>query len=142
MPSLAQVRNFVDARLTTLWTDVIVPRQDTYFANNGKFWQGIRCLDLGNLLDNPQNALNVVLEMVPDLTRKPTDQATSWAAANVNLGATIPMALQIDVYDGPEGKGYVGQVWAKWNGTIYTRAQNHGPESWRTFAWRVAEAGS
>lgn len=142
MPTLTQVRNFVDARLTTLWTDVIVPRQETYAGNHGgRFWQGIRCIDLEGLLDNPQSALNVVLEMAPDLTRKPTDQAASWAAANVNLGATIPMALQIDTYDGPAGAGFVGQVWAKHNGTIYTRAQGYGPEAAaRTFAWRVAGA--
>lgn len=142
MPTLLQVRNYVDTRLADLWTNQIVPRETAYYAANQRFWQGVRVIDLESLPDNPQNAINVVLEAVPDLTRKPTDQATSWLAAGVNLGATIPMALEITVYDGPAGPGYVGQVWAKHNGTIYTRAQQSGSETWRTFGWRQAAEGS
>jgi hypothetical protein len=138
MPTISQIRNFVDARLATLWTDVIVPRQEQYASNHGgRYWQGIRVIDLADLPNNPQNVNATVLETAPDLTRKPTDQATSWADAAIDLGATLPMAIAIDVYNGPLGTGYVGQVWVRHNGTVYTRAQNHGPEDWRTFSWRV-----
>ncbi len=138
MPTLAAVRSAVDARLADLWTNQIVPRQETYASNHGgRYWQGILCIDLANLPDNLP-AAPAVLEAVPDLTRKPADQATSWLASGIALGATIPMAIAIDVYDGPAGTGYVGTVWAKHNGTIYSRAQATGPEAAeRTFAWRA-----
>lgn len=132
-----QVRTFVDTRLADLWTNQIVPRQATYFANNGKYWQGILVLDLASLPNNPSSGSPTVLEAAPVLTRKATDHP-SWQTAAVNLGATIPMALQIDAYDGPQGRGYVAQCWVRWNGVTYTRAQNSGPEGWRTVAWQVA----
>jgi hypothetical protein len=134
MPTLAEVRDAVDARLADLWTNQIVPRQNTYASNHGgRYWQGIITTNLAAMPDNLTTGS--ILEVVPDTTRKPTDQAESWAAASINLGATIPMALEIHAYDGPSGKGYVGIVWAKWTGTWYRRSQAFGPETWRTVAW-------
>lgn len=137
MPTLTQVRDAVDARLATLWTNQIVPKQDAYFTNNGKYWQGILTTNLDVIPNNL--ATGAVLEVAPDLTRKPTDQATSWAAAAINLEPTIPMALEIHAYNGPLGHGYVGIVWAKRTGTVYRRCQNNGPETWRTRAWEVVD---
>lgn len=139
MPTLAQVRDFVDARLTDLWTNQVVPRQNVYFGNHGRYWQGIITTNLPDLPNNPQNANPVVLEVVPDILRAPTDQPTNWQQAGLNLGATIPMALEIHTYDGPEGMGYVGFVWARWNGNTYMRCQAFGPEKWRTLAWHRVE---
>jgi hypothetical protein len=136
MPTLVQVRNAVDVRLTTLWTNTIVPRQNAFFAARGKYWQGILTTDLLALPDNPNSGSGTVLEVAPATTRHPTDQAETWADAAIVLGATIPMALEIHTYDGPLGKGYVGIVWAKWANTVYRRAQNNGPETWRTEAWQ------
>ena len=42
----------------------------------------------------------------------------------------------MDVYDGPQGKGYVGTVWAAFDGSVYSRARNFGPETERTLDWR------
>jgi hypothetical protein len=137
VPTLAQTRNAVDARLADLWTNQIVPRQAAYAAaHGGRFWQGIVIADLDALPDNPTGT-GEVAEVVPDLTRRAADHP-SWQAANVNLGATVPMALAIHTYDGPQGRGYVGQVWVRHNGTTYTRAQNSGPEAWRTRPWGLA----
>ena len=134
MPTLAQLRNAVDARLATLWTNQVLPRQAAYFAAHGRYWQGIVTTDRINL-PNTLTADAAAAEMVPDKTRKPTDQNENWTDAGLPLEATIPMGLCIDVYDGPLGMGYVGVVVAKHNGTIYSRAQNFGPETWRTLPW-------
>lgn len=141
MPTLVQVRNFVDGRLATLWTGQIVPRQDAYFAANGKYWQGVRTTTLALCPNNPSDASPSVLEVVPTMTVKPTDQAEDWTAAGINLGATVPMAFEIHSYNGPQGKGYVGIVWARWNGNVYTRSQNFGPETWRTEPWAQVVTG-
>ena len=137
MPTLAQVRNVVDARLADLWTNQILPKQAVYLAAHGRYWQGIRTTVL-TLLPNNLTADATTAEVTPDTSGHPTDQAETWADANINLGATIPMALEIHAYDGPLGKGFVGMVWARVNGTTYTRAQQSGPETWRTQAWQVA----
>lgn len=135
MPTLAQVRTAVDARLANLWTNQIQPKQAAFLAARGKYWQGIRTTVL-TALPNNLTADGTTAEVVPDTSVHPTDQAETWADANISLGATIPMALEIHTYDGLGGMGYVGIVYVKVNGTTYVRAQNNGPQTWRTFAWR------
>lgn len=136
MPTLTQVRNAVDSRLTTLWTGQIVPRQTAYAANHGgRFFQGLVTFTISSLPNNPSDANPTLLEVTPVLNTHPTDQAETWLDQGINLEATIPMALRMDCYDGPLGKGYVGTVWGRWNGNTYSRAQQFGPETWRTFAW-------
>lgn len=136
MPTLVQVRNLVDSRLTALWTGQVVPRQAAYAATHGgRYWQGYRTFVITSLPNNPSDANPTVLEVTPVLNTHPTDQPETWIDQGMNLEATIPMALQMDVYDGPLGRGYVGTVWARWNGNTYSRAQQFGPETWRTFAW-------
>lgn len=137
MPTLVQVRNAVDARLTTLWTGQVVPRQAAYLAAHGRYFQGYATFSLAALPDNPSGGAATVLEVAPTTNTHPTDQAETWTDSGIVLGATIPMALRMDVYDGPQGKGYVGTVWARWAGNTYTRSQNFGPEDWRTQAWAV-----
>lgn len=133
MPTLIQVRDAVDARLTNLWQNQIIPRQDVYFAARGRYWQGLLTTNIASLPNNL--ATGSVLEVAPNLNAKPTDQAESWSGNSINLEPTIPMALAIDAYHGPLGRGYVGLVWARHLGNTYHRAQNRGPETWRTFDW-------
>lgn len=136
MPTLAQVRDFVDNRLANLWTNQIVPRQNVFFGNRGRYWQGLITTST-TALPNNTAASTGVIEVTPRLNTRPTDQSETWADAGFNLEATIPMAIKIDVYNGAQGPGYVGQVWVKFNDTIFTRAQNNGPETWRTFGWAI-----
>jgi len=56
----------------------------------------------------------------------------------VSIDVSLPFALAVHVYNGPQGHGFVGQVWVKYEGTIYTRAKNYGPEDWRTRDWDIA----
>lgn len=140
MPTLARVRDYVDQRLTDLWRDQVIPRQDAYFAAHGKYWQGLRTFSLTELPDNPADGDATVREVAPIRSTHPTDQAETWDDVGIDLGTTIPCALSIDVYGGPFGDGYVGTVWALWDGNVYTRAQNRGPETYRTYDWRRADA--
>lgn len=143
MPTLNQVRNAVNSRLADLWTNQVQPRQATYFGNRGRYWQGIVTTNVDVLPANNDADVGVA-EVTPDVSRKPTDQAESWSGASINLGSSIPMALQIDVFDGPNGRGYVGIVYARHNGNLYTRAQEaHEPgvtgEPWRTHDWVLVQ---
>jgi hypothetical protein len=136
LPTLVQVRNAVDARLTTLWTGQVLPRQAQYATNHGgRYWQGLVTFNISLLPNNPNDANPALLEVAPVLNTHPTDQSFTWLDAGLNLEATIPMALQMDVYDGVAGTGFVGTVWGRWNGNTYSRSQNFGPETWRTNPW-------
>lgn len=115
----------------------IQPKQDAYLLANGRYWQGIVTTDRLLVPNNPNDATDVVLEVLPDIDRKPTDQAESWRTSGINLGTTLPMAIEVHVYNGPQGHGYVGIVYARWDDTIYTRKHNSGPETWRTEPWRI-----
>jgi hypothetical protein len=136
MPTLAQVRTTVDARLADLWMNQIQPRQDAHFLRTGKYWQGLVTTQTALIPNNPDDA-SAVREVAPETDTHPTDQAETWTDAGIVLGSTLPMAIRVDVYDGPLGKGYVGVVYARWDTTIYVRSHNSGPETWRTDPWRI-----
>ena len=73
---------------------------------------------------------------------KPTDQAVSWKGVGVASKADLPditgleaMSIQIDVYDGPQGKGWTVTLTIAYAGTAYRRVYNRGPESYREQDW-------
>src|SRR3972149_11376192 len=74
--------------------------QDTYKNDpgQGKYWQGITVT-----ASTPADGANVAT----DLTKKPTDQETTWQGVGVTLAASIPVQVEVHTYDGPSGKGYV-----------------------------------
>ena len=127
MPTLNEIRDAIDARLASLWPH-IAARQNTYFANHGKYFQGI--ITPGALPADGQ-------EITPDLTLRPHDQTQTWANANFNLGVTIPMRIALDTYAGPLGPGWVGRVWVRVQGRTWTRARGVGPHAGDyTRAWQ------
>jgi hypothetical protein len=122
----ADVRDTIDERLAVLWGHVQT-REAAFLSGRGRYFQGLRTPVLTPVDGG---------ERVPDSTRKPTDQAQSWADAGFSLPATMPMSLEIHTYDGPGGKGYVAVVEVEFNGRIWRRAQQHGAETWRSHGWR------
>lgn len=126
--TLQEARDAADAKLATLWTAHIAPKQAAYFAARGRYWQGLVTSEI------PEDGA----EAVANYTSRPTDQVETWADIfGAALGASLPVALAVDVYEGPQGHGFIARVWIRYAGTIYTKAQNHGPESWRTANWAI-----
>lgn len=137
MATLAQLRTRVDDWLAARWPTVLA-RQDAFFTNRGRYWQGLITHTV-----IPAHTTAVDADVVADrLAMHPTDQAQSWLDVLAELsGIVFPAALVMDVYDGPQGKGYVATIFVRHNGTLYSRSQNVGPESFRTQAWAVAREG-
>lgn len=133
MPTLANVRDRADNWLAARWATVR-DREIAYQAAHGHYWQG-----LVTHTDFPAHATAAYADSIGDLlARHPTDQTDDWLTLLPEINnLAIPAALVMDVYDGPSGQGFVATVWCKYNGTIYTRSQNYGPETWRTVAWHV-----
>lgn len=126
MATPAQIRNAVDTRLTQLW-NAIQNKQDAYAAaHNGRYWQGLRTKAIA-----PADGATEL----PDVGQAcPTDQlGQPWP--NAILTTPMEMALQIDVYDGPAGRGYQAQVWVTIGANTWTRVAQVGPETYRAHGW-------
>ena len=135
MATLSQMRDRVDSWLAARWPTVVA-RQQNYFVNRGRYWQG---LITHSLLPEHTNSRDGDA-LADRLAVNPTDQFENWAVVFPEWSTELlPAAIQIDVYDGPAGKGWVATIWVKYNGTIYSRSQNVGPESHRTQSWHVVE---
>lgn len=116
--TLAEVRTKVDSWLAARWSGV-VDRQESYAASHGgRYWQGLRTHVIE--VEYPDGG---DVDVVGDnLTAAPSDQAALFS---------------VHAYDGPQGTGFVACVIVRYNGTMYWRCQNYGPETWRTFSWRI-----
>lgn len=78
--------------------------------------------------------------VAPDkLATGPTDQPEKltdfWADAK--LPAQLPYAFMTDVYDGPDGQGYVLTVQVRIGAELWQQSVNTGPERWRDDPWHV-----
>jgi hypothetical protein len=127
MPTLTQIRTAVDDKLTTLW-GAIEARQDAYAAaHNGRYWQALSTHNV-----TPADGV----EVLPDIgTRCPSDQQGEPYPLAIR-NSPLPMALKIDVYDGPYGTGFVATVFVSVNGKTYCRSAQVGPETERAHNWR------
>lgn len=123
--SLATVRNRVNAFLTARWP-AIVSRQDDYFANHGRYWQG-----LWTHTATPDQTSEDGDAPPDNLDSTPTDQPVSWRArwANALDSIPFPARLRIDVYESPEGHGWAATVQIRYGGKTYQRSQGVGPRA-------------
>ena len=124
------LKTIVEAKMNNLLSQLSTI-QPTYKGNEDRYWQGLSCVatipaDGGTVATDP--------------TVKPTDQTENWSNVNgvnngVTLDVSLPVSLQVDVYDGPNGQGYVviGQV--EEAGRIYQKSVNVGAETFREHDW-------
>lgn len=168
MPTLAQVRDRVDAKLTNVVWPLIVAKQTIYkdgvytddleedtdpesptfgemvlvrnytVQPHGNYWQGLRTHAI-----EPEHVTAGFADTLPtEMGGSPSDQPVTWTAFIPEINTTLPAAFVIDVYDGPQGHGYVASVYARYNGDLYSRSQNSGPETWRTVGWHIVDEDS
>jgi hypothetical protein len=132
--TLASARAKVDTWLTNNFP-LVISKQNTYLANNGRYWQGLLSCTGTNAIPNFTTAADG--DAVQDnMASKPYYEAEIIADIFPTLvGVSLPAAFQCDQYVGPLGVGYVVTVWVRFNGAIFTRSHNVGPETWREAAW-------
>ena len=78
--------------------------------------------------------------VAPDrLNAGPTDQAEKLADfwQDAKLAPALPYSFRVDVYDGPQGPGYVVTASAILSGQLWERAINTGPETYREQPWTL-----
>ena len=99
--------------------------QAVFSSTKGGYWQGLKSST------TPKDGVDV-LPLLAEIAI-PTDQVEGWSLDI--LSTPIPMSLTVDVYDGPEGKGYVVRSEVQIGADVYTMASNVGPEKHREQAW-------
>jgi len=127
-PGLASQCNQI---LSDLQTELATDQPAYAAAHGGRFFQGLK---------TPATTPADGASGAPDKTRRPSDQAENWNDANVTLPAQMQCSVEVHVYQGPQGWGYViiGEVGA--GGKKYHKAINVGPESHRSHDWREIPA--
>ena len=137
MPALTAVKAKVDGWLTGNLV-VLDAKENAYYGAKGPYWQGLWS---HAVLPSHANAING--DIPPDkLSDNPTDQVESWVEfwpALVGVGMTA--AVRVDVYAGPTGDGFVVTAAFKFEGDIYLKARNDGPEIYRERDWFIYELG-
>lgn len=120
----------IDTRLAGRFGELSAA-QDAYYAAHGRYAQG---LDTHSTL--PADGI----EAAPDRSAAhPTDQAESWADLG-SLPAAMLSRLRMDVYESPQGHGYVVVSEVRIAGELCRKALNVGPETSRAHGWQgVAE---
>lgn len=73
----------------------------------------------------------------PNVMARVPSEIISWYDAGINLPAAMRTRVRVDVYDGPQGRGYVIIAELEQNGSIFARAINVGPEERRGHDWRA-----
>lgn len=131
MATLVQMRSAVDA-----WLDgkfpTIVARQENYRANRGSYWQGLRTHSSPPAYTNAKDGSSLGNR----LGIHPTDQFEDWLAVFPEWASeALPVSVWVDVYDGPTGKGWAIGVEATYDGILWRRVKNVGPETHREVAW-------
>lgn len=101
--------------------------QATEFAKSGRY---------GQVLNIYATVPTDGVAVAPDkLDVAPTDGVTGdvfWQATDLQA---FPANMRVDVYDGPSGLGYVIVLEAKFNGELWQRSINFGPEDYREQPW-------
>ena len=122
----ATLEKTCDSFLNGTAMPAIQTAQAAFLAKRGRYWQGAL---------TPTNLPTKTVKRAPDLSLSLGPDEGSWADLGISLSATIPCALEVHTYDGPDGKGWVliGSVLE--SGVLWRRAVNaEGPEKHRTMA--------
>ena len=135
MPTQAQLRTRINTYAQNLWVNIL-PRQEAYFLAHGRYWQGRRTPrqvpQFTDAQDSPRTA--------DRLDEIAGSEAQSWRQFLPAIdGAVLSAQIQIDTYDGPQGKGFVVHMRFNHNGNTFERSQHYGPETHRQKAWARVE---
>jgi hypothetical protein len=117
----------IDADIEVIWP-VIMERQSQYFEMTGAYFQGVPTHD-----DPPADGYT---EIPDNFTESLSDQPYTWNDIHILPYEPIGYSVAIDVYQGLSGWGYVARFSVTFDGIIYQRAINYGPESERSFQWQ------
>ena len=131
MPTLNQIKNRVNSRALVLW-NLLQTRQETYLQNNGIYWQGLitpsQLPEFSDVDDSPLDADNT--------DKNANSHDVSWDIILPEIKNTpLSAQIRVDTYEAPNGHGYSLTLRLIYNGQVFSRTKQHGPETWRDENW-------
>ena len=132
MATHTQIQTAADNYWTTNFQAKFTAAQNAYAASHGgRYFQGIL---------TPSTPPDDGALTNPDLTKKPTDQIERWidvfTGGNALPNNNWAISVSIDVYNSPQGWGWVVNLVYTKGGETWARSFNTGPETFREQAWR------
>lgn len=122
-------------KFDVLWDSFIVDSELDWFANRGAYAQ---CLHTQNVPNNtPAGPAKEEMPITDRHNHHSFKESCDDIFGHSNINRSMPFAIAVHVYNGPQGKGFVGVIWVKHDGVEYTLSRNYGPETWRTQDWAV-----
>jgi hypothetical protein len=103
--------------------------QTAYYDQHGRFAQVLPLF-----ANAPSEGIAALPDRLTDIPTSGVRGSDLWAFVNL---AAFPANIRIDVYDGPQGKGFVVTLEARFNNQLYTTSINSGPEGYRANGWVV-----
>jgi hypothetical protein len=126
MATLAEIRTKVDNWLADKWVNVIVPKEEAYFAKHGRYAQ---------VLISPESLVADGADGT--FTKRPPSDEQFEADFTLTFDTPIPAQIEIHTHDAGEQHGFTGHVWVEVNGELYHRAKNYQfgspDEPWHKF---------
>lgn len=122
-----QLRAEIDKLVDSLWP-TLETQQEKYRAMTGRFFQGLPS-HMGQL---PKDGGG---EFPAGWYTHPTDQQYRWSDIRVIQFSPMSFDLRIDVYDGPEGVGWVACYQVEIDKDPWEKCRNQGPEALRNSEW-------
>lgn len=134
--SHAETLEELQARIDTWWKEngkTIEAAQVEYKKDHPIYFQGLKTHAVV-----PDQKEDKTEDKIPDKAgSKPIGQAESWIdVVPVVVDEAMPCSLTVDVYDGPQGKGWVASLLVKFEGVAFVRRINMGPEAERELSWQ------
>ncbi len=127
-----QAQALADQWVTDRWA-LIAARQEAKLLL-GHYWQGLPSHSVVPAYTGMVDAAATGGQ----LTSSPSDQPATWLDVLPEVQTDkVPGRVTIDVYNSPSGKGWTLTIELKFNGDLWQRVKNVGPETWRELAWHL-----
>lgn len=126
----ATLQKACDSFLSDLFAQ-LQTAQAAYYQPGGRYWQG---------LATPTPVPTKTARRAPDLTRKAGGHEAAWGDLGLTLPDTLPCAVEVHEYDGPDGAGWLLIGTVTESGVPWRRVLQSGPETWRAHDWTAVSA--
>ncbi|MBL0320274.1 MAG: hypothetical protein IPP74_13440 [Alphaproteobacteria bacterium] len=112
-------------------------KQDAFFSAHKRYWQG-----LSTHSEVPDQRSDRAGDTTADRLTAATTEGDKWQDFMATIGET-PLAASVtcNTYKSPEGDGYEIVLFFKYEGVLYTRVINYGPERSRDKNWVIEKEG-
>lgn len=129
--SVEELLQEVDQDIAVIWPTVVLRQSRFFEMTRGRYWQGLATHDDPPADGNPAPPDN--------WWDHPSDQPFEWRHINILPYTPLAYSVQMDVYDGPYGPGYIARFQITIDGLTYERTIVEGGEVFREEPWHVIE---